>query len=325
MKAQVFDVDSGKQVIDINSGTSSKDAGDRNKAKPHDTNEANGSDADGNDEEAYVRAVCFSPDDRSLLAVMPQNTINMWDIETQEETVCLSGHQAEIYCVDYVDNVIASGGGDKYVRLWDPRQGKCTAVLGNGSESLEEGIASVSLSPNARFLAAACLDNVIRVWDTETQQLLKSLDGHSDSVFSIAFSADGKQVVSGSLDHTLRLWDLEQGGLNSLEGVASKRAASARKSSACSSTAFRGHEDFVVSVSFTGDNKYLLSGSKDRSVMFWDVRKNTNPVLTLRGHRNSVISVACSSRATKNPHASGVCSMFATGSGDNSACLWKYW
>ena len=54
-----------------------------------------------------MRAVCFSPNGKSLLAAMPQNTIKIWDIASQRETMCLTGHQAEIYSLDYVGNLVS--------------------------------------------------------------------------------------------------------------------------------------------------------------------------------------------------------------------------
>jgi len=71
----------------------------------------------------------------------------------------------------------------------------------------------------------------------------------------------------------------------------------------------------VLSVAFSHDGKWLISGSKDRSVQFWDPRSAVTHMM-LQGHKNSVISVAVS----PNP-SSGT---FATGSGDFRARMWKY-
>jgi glucose repression regulatory protein TUP1 len=74
-----------------------------------------------------------------------------------------------------------------------------------------------------------------------------------------------------------------------------------------------GGQDFVLSVAFSPDGNWLISGSKDRSVQFWDPR-SASTHLMLQGHKNSVISVAVSPSGKA----------FATGSGDCRARLWSF-
>lgn len=69
----------------------------------------------------------------------------------------------------------------------------------------------------------------------------------------------------------------------------------------------------MLSVAFSRDDDWIISGSKDRSVQFWDMRMFTSHLM-LQGHKNSVISVG----------VSPVSNTFATGSGDFSARVWKY-
>jgi glucose repression regulatory protein TUP1 len=170
---------------------------------------------------------------------MPQNTIRIWDIATNEEGPSLAGHESEIYSLDYVNDLIVSGSGDRKVKLWDARNGQCKRTFGSESGGPSDGVTSVALSPDGRLLAAASLDKVVRIWDTETSQLLDRLEGHSDSVYSIAFSPDGKNVISGSLDRNIMLWDVGARG-----GVTTRPRM-----------LFQGHKDFVLSVAYTPDGR----------------------------------------------------------------------
>jgi len=45
-------------------------------------------------------------------------------------------------------------------------------------------------------------------------------------------------------------------------------------------------QDFVLSVSVSNDGRWVVSGSKDRSVHFWDAHSGALQ-LTLQGHKNS--------------------------------------
>ena len=79
--------------------------------------------------------------------------------------------------------------------------------------SIEDGVTTVAISPDGRFVAAGSLDKSVRVWDTNTGLVVERLDGadgHRDSVYSVAFAPNGRDLVSGSLDKTIKLWELPQ-------------------------------------------------------------------------------------------------------------------
>ncbi|PJB30534.1 hypothetical protein CO110_00065, partial [Candidatus Desantisbacteria bacterium CG_4_9_14_3_um_filter_40_11] len=53
----------------------------------------------------------------------------------------------------------------------------------------------------------------------ESDECIKTLQGHGDNVYSVAFSPDGKILASGSLDNTIKLWDVQTGaGIKTLQG-----------------------------------------------------------------------------------------------------------
>ncbi|CAN0528017.1 unnamed protein product, partial [Ectocarpus sp. 12 AP-2014] len=270
--------------------------------------------ADGGD--PYVRAVCFSPDGLSIVAGMEKNSAKVLVLEeegSRQGAITLSGHESEVYSLDWVSDMIASGSGDGRIRLWDSVTGACKASLGDMGGP-QDGVTSVVLRQardrgDTTMVAAASIDRVVHVWSTQTHKILHRLDGHSESVYAITFSADGNRLVSGGLDKTIKasaelelsmmVWDLGPGS----EGRLSPQA----------NTLPGGHKDYVLSVCFSQDGKYIISGSKDRSVTMWDARLMKR-VATITGFKNSVIGVS----------ASPFNSMFATGSGDNLVCVWNY-
>ena len=53
------------------------------------------------------------------------------------------------------------------------------------------------------------MDKTVRIWDAETGEVRKVLEGHSHCVYSVSLSQDGKTVASGCYDNTIRIWDVE--------------------------------------------------------------------------------------------------------------------
>ena len=54
-----------------------------------------------------------------------------------------------------------------------------------------------------------------------------------------------------------------------------------------------GHTDWAKSVSFSPNNKYVVSGSSDNTVRIWDVESG-DCIKTLEGHTNRVEGVSFS-------------------------------
>ncbi|KAI9014351.1 WD40-repeat-containing domain protein [Phycomyces nitens] len=258
----------------------------------------------------YIRSVCFSPDGVYLATGAEDKQIRIWDIGKQKICNVLKGHEQDIYSLDFSmdGRIIASGSGDCTARIWSMADGKCLHVLRiNDLDQKDPGVTSVAISPDGRLLAAGSLDKMVRIWDTQAGTHLERLEGHKDSVYSVAFMPDGNSLVSGSLDKTLKIWQL---GTNEGRGYGVDRD---RSKGPCKNT-FVGHKDFVLSVACTPDGSWVVSGSKDRGVQFWDPRTGQTQFM-LQGHKNSVISVAISPSGRP---------VFATGSGDNRARIWSY-
>ena len=65
--------------------------------------------------------------------------------------------------------LLATGGWDNYVKLWDPESGQWKGRLA-GHKNL---VLSVAFSPEGRVLATGSTDKTVRLWDTATGTMMR--------------------------------------------------------------------------------------------------------------------------------------------------------
>ena len=75
--------------------------------------------------------------------------------------------------------LLASGGNDKTVRLWDPATGEHRRTLAGHDDVVE----AVAFSPDGRLLATGDNDRTVRLWDPATGEHRRTLAGHDGWVF----------------------------------------------------------------------------------------------------------------------------------------------
>ena len=76
-------------------------------------------------------------------------------------------------------------------------------------ETEATSILDIAVSPSGDRIAAAYADQRIRIWATETMELLRTIHGHNSEVFSVEFSADGSTLISGDKLGLVKRWSVE--------------------------------------------------------------------------------------------------------------------
>ena len=160
-------------------------------------------------------------------------------------TKVFRGHTNGIMCLQFNDNILATGSYDCTIRVWDVPSQNCVRTL-RGHRS---GIRCLQFDDTK--LWSGSLDRTLKMWNYHTGECLRTLRGHHDGVIALHFVST--LLASGSIDHTVRVWNF---------GDSSHRV-------------LRGHSDWVNSVKIDLPSRTIFSASDDLSVRLWDLDTGT--------------------------------------------------
>ncbi len=133
------------------------------------------------------------------------------------------------------------------------------------------GVIGLSLTRDGKTLVAAGADGIIRVWDVKSGRELKTLV-HSDSpdvdtsTYSVVFSRDGKKIYVGNGATSVAEVDEKKGQYVYLRTYVWNIETGEKLFT------FEGQKFDVGGLVFTPDNRYLISGSADRTIKFYDLK-----------------------------------------------------
>jgi len=188
--------------------------------------------------------------------------------------------------------VLAAGGCDRAVRVWDLSGGVAAAKLDQTVENHADWVLGVGISADGKYLVTAGRDKTAKVWDLKAKESVVTFPEHQQIVYGVAVKADGSAGFSVGADKQLRTW--KPGG----EGKQVKNAG--------------GHNDDVFKVVFNPKKPMLATSSADKTVRLWD-SETLAAGKTLAGLTDFVYAVAFSADGE----------LVAGGSYDGSVVVWK--
>lgn len=125
--------------------------------------------------QAPVLHMAIDAQDLYLATGGADRVVKVWDVTEGYLTHQFKGHSGTVLCVLFHHNPrryhLYSSGDDGEVRIWDLKKKVCLGML----KAHVSATTSLSLSPCGRFLISGGQDNLVHMWNVESQKKVSSL------------------------------------------------------------------------------------------------------------------------------------------------------
>uniref|UniRef100_K3WAC5 Lissencephaly-1 homolog n=1 Tax=Globisporangium ultimum (strain ATCC 200006 / CBS 805.95 / DAOM BR144) TaxID=431595 RepID=K3WAC5_GLOUD len=233
-----------------------------------------------------VQAVAFNSAGTLLASTSADLSIKLWDFSTDGDYECLKtlrGHDHNVCGVVFApatagEDLLYSCSRDHTIKVWEISTGYCVNTL-NGGHS--DWVRDVAVSDDGLYLATCGNDRSILLWDLQHMRVLQSIREHEHVVESVTFAKSGAQELAIEKAHAKKLV-----AAGAVVAIGNGEAVARSPEDALTT-------DMVVDVTNASTSssvrrvKFLLSGSRDRTVRLWEAFSGTL-LMNFASHENWV-------------------------------------
>ena len=258
---------------------------------------------------AVYKAV-FTADEKLMGSSSRDRTARVWDVASGRELHQLGGFRCPVKAVAFSpgDKLIAASGNDGMLKLWDVKTGnEWKSLIHRDSADIDMSIYTFVFSRDGKKIYAANGDGTISEWDVASGKETRFWKAHDSYVYRLSFSPDYKLLASYG-DSVVKVWDPATGrqvmslamptvrGINSFSSAlafshdgrliaASSLGIDPKQNAYAYIRALvwdaktgeklftlEGQKFDINGLVFTRDDRYLLTGSVDTTIVFWDMK-----------------------------------------------------
>ncbi|RLN51912.1 hypothetical protein BBJ28_00002200 [Nothophytophthora sp. Chile5] len=244
----------------------------------------------------FVQSAAFNGSGALLASTSADLSIKLWDFSSDGDYECLRtlrGHDHNVCGVVFgpdreggvASDRLFSCSRDNTIKVWELSTGYCVSTLNAGHS---DWVRAVAVSDDGLFLASCGNDRSILFWDLQHMRVLQSIREHEHVVESVVFAKSAQEQLIERA-HAKKLaatgaFAFPTGGsspASSSSGSAAGEPSGAVAMVGVSTPAAAGQPRRV---------KFLLSGSRDRTVRLWEAFSGMQLML-FASHENWVREV----------------------------------
>eukprot|EP01018_Ginkgo_biloba_P003852 Gb_10345 [translate_table: standard] len=219
-----------------------------------------------------ITDVRFSPNSTRLATSSFDRTVRVWDADNPSYSLrTFTGHSTSVMSLDFHPNnedLICSCDGDSQIFFWSINQGIFT-------KQFRGGMSQMRFQPRLGSLLAAAAENVVSIFDVETEHCLHSLQRHTKPVHSVCWDPTGDYVASVSED-SVRVWALGSGSDAHISILFRTKMCSFTRMSLelwnmaeNKSMTIPAHEGLIAALAVSNATGMVASASHDKCVKLW--------------------------------------------------------
>lgn len=169
-------------------------------------------------------------------------TIRIWSAKDGHCQKVLTGHYLAVFSLTVLENgTLVSASKDGTIRFWNKDDEECFAHI-----TEKASILALTSLPNHYLASGSHLCINIYKFCENAFELVKTIEGHKNSVYCLTFQGD--HLFSGSKDSTIKMWSLIDYSLE---------------------RAFLGHTNTVCDILAYKDK--IISSSLDSTIRIWNI------------------------------------------------------